>query len=133
MGLLKRQLCTKSNLLWFPCDTTLCIKMEIKSSCSSTVIMESVATSTLVWCRPATKHDIHKLQNSPLVLICPPWSGTRQNAEKSISDPSHPGRNLFQLLPSGRDFSRMSFNHRTAFTLMNRCCCAELQGLPFYI
>ena len=45
-------------------------------------------------------------------------SRARKRAGKVIADPSHPGHNLFQLLPSGRRYRTMytkTTRHRNSF------------------
>ena len=104
-----------------------------------TAVIESVLCSSItVWFGSATKLDRNRLQRTvksaeriigaDLPTIQDLFtSKARKRAGKIIADPSHPGHNLFQLLPSGRRYRTMytkNTRHRNSFfplavTLMN--------------
>src|SRR4029434_6219542 len=85
-----------------------------------TAVIESVlCTSITVWFRSATKPDRNRLQrtvrsagkiigaNLPSIQDLY-TSRVSKRAGKIIADPSHPGHNLFKLLPSGRRYRALS-------------------------
>ena len=104
-----------------------------------TAVIESVlCTSITVWFGSATKLDRNRLQRTvrsaeriigaDLPTIQDLYNiRARKRAGKIIADPSHPGHNLFQLLPSGRRYRSLhtkTTRHRNSFfplavTLMN--------------
>uniref|UniRef100_A0A8C4DKS3 Reverse transcriptase domain-containing protein n=1 Tax=Dicentrarchus labrax TaxID=13489 RepID=A0A8C4DKS3_DICLA len=79
-----------------------------------TAILESILTSSItIWYAAATAKDKGRLQHiirsAEKVIGCnlPSLqdlyaSRTRKRAGKIVADPSHPGHNLFEILPSGR-------------------------------
>ena len=104
-----------------------------------TAVIESVLSNSItVWYGSATKKETHRLQR---IIKSAEWiiglnlpslqdiftTRARKRAGKIIADPSHPGHNMFELLPSGRRYraphTRTS-RHRNSFfpqavTLMN--------------
>ncbi|XP_076866468.1 uncharacterized protein LOC143517634 [Brachyhypopomus gauderio] len=95
-----------------------------------TAVIESIlCTSITVWFGAATKQDRNRLQRTvwtaekvigaslPSIqdLYC---SRTRKRAEKIITDSSHPGHHMFQLLRSGRRYRTLStktVRHKNSF------------------
>ena len=79
-----------------------------------TAIIESILTSSItIWYTAATAKDKSRLQriirSAEKVMGCNLTSlqdlyasRTRRRAGKIVADPSHPGHNLFETLPSGR-------------------------------
>uniref|UniRef100_A0A669CDW9 Reverse transcriptase domain-containing protein n=1 Tax=Oreochromis niloticus TaxID=8128 RepID=A0A669CDW9_ORENI len=95
-----------------------------------TAVIESVLCSSItVWYGAATKQDRCRLQrtvraaeriiDAPLPSIQDLYlSRTRKRAGKIITDPSHPGHRLFELLPSGRQYGSLqtrTTRHRNSF------------------
>lgn len=95
-----------------------------------TAVIESVLCSSItVWYGAATKQDRCRLQRTvraaeriigaPLPSIQDLYlSRTRKRAGKIITDPSHPGHRLFDLLPSGRRYRSLqtrTTRHRNSF------------------
>ena len=95
-----------------------------------TAVIESVLCSSItVWFGSATKLDRNRLQRTvrsaeriigaDLPTIQDLYtSRARKRAGKIIADPSHPGHNLFQLLPSGRRYRSLhtkTTRHRISF------------------
>ncbi len=63
-------------------------------------VIESVLCSPItVWFGSASKSDIRRLQRTDLY-----YSRVKKRAGNIITDPSHPGHDLFALLPSGRHY-----------------------------
>ncbi|KAK3521564.1 hypothetical protein QTP70_013095 [Hemibagrus guttatus] len=89
-----------------------------------TAIIESILTSSItVWFAAATARDKAKLQcvihSAEVVIGCslPSLqelyvSRSRRHAAKVAADPSHPGNELFQSLPSGK---RLKNSHKNSF------------------
>ncbi|XP_060751100.1 uncharacterized protein LOC132862822 [Tachysurus vachellii] len=95
-----------------------------------TAVIESVlCTSITIWFGAATKQDRNRLQrtvktaekiiDAPLPTLQDLYdTRTRNRAGKITTDPSHPGHNLFQLLPSGRCYRTLltkTARHRNRF------------------
>ncbi|KAF7701766.1 hypothetical protein HF521_001049, partial [Silurus meridionalis] len=95
-----------------------------------TAVIESVLCSSItIWFGAATKQDRNRLQKTvktaekiigaPLPTLQDLYhTRTRNRAGKIINDPSHPGHNIFQLLPSGRRYRTLftkTARHRNSF------------------
>ncbi|KAF7711331.1 hypothetical protein HF521_000342, partial [Silurus meridionalis] len=95
-----------------------------------TAVIESVLCSSItIWFGAATKQDRNRLQKTvktaekiigaPLPTLQDLYhTRTRNRAGKIINDPSHPGHNIFQLLPSGRHYRTLftkTARHRNSF------------------
>lgn len=112
---------------------------ELQIHFYTTIIQSVFCTSFTVWFVLATKQDRSRLQrtvrttgkitgaNFPSIQDLY-MSRVRKQAGNITADPSHPGYNLFQLLPSGRRYralyaktsrQRNTFSPHTV-TLMNR-------------
>ncbi|XDV47522.1 hypothetical protein PO909_017127 [Leuciscus waleckii] len=95
----------------------------------SAVIESVLSTSITVWFGSATKSDIGRLQRTVRTaerIIGPPLptlqdlysSRVRKRAGKIITDSTHPGHPLFELLPSGRrhrSLATRTSRHRNSF------------------
>ena len=91
------------------------LPLELLIQFYSAIIQSVLCTSITVWFGSATKQDRYRLQrtvrtaekiigaNLPSIHDLY-TSRVRKRAEKITADPSHPGHNLFQLLPSGRRY-----------------------------
>ena len=115
-----------------------------------TAVIESVLCSSItVWFGSATKLDRNRLQRTvrsaeriigaDLPTIQDLYNiRARKRAGKIIADPSHPGHNLFQLLPSGRRYRSLHTKttwHRNSFfplavTLMNSWQIITVHEMP---
>ena len=95
----------------------------------SAVIESVLSTSITVWFGSATKSDIRRLQRTvrtaeriigaPLPTLQDLYSSrVRKRAGKIITDSTHPGHPLFELLPSGRrhrSLATRTSRHRNSF------------------
>ncbi|XDV26594.1 hypothetical protein PO909_030250 [Leuciscus waleckii] len=95
----------------------------------SAVIESVLSTSITVWFGSATKSDIGRLQRTvrtaeriigaPLPTLQDLYSSrVRKRAGKIITDSTHPGHPLFELLPSGRrhrSLATRTSRHRNSF------------------
>ncbi|KAJ8375448.1 hypothetical protein SKAU_G00060280 [Synaphobranchus kaupii] len=132
------------DLKWMPNIVTLIKKAQqrlyfLRQLRNNPAIIQSVlCTSITVWFGSATKQDRNRLQrtvrtaekiigaNLPSIQDLY-ISRVRKRAGNITADPSHPGHNLFQLLPSGRRYRALyakTTRHKNSFfpqavTLMN--------------
>ncbi len=115
-------------------------------------IIESVLCSSItVWFGSASKSDIRRLQwtvrtAERIIGVHLPslqdlyYSRVKKRAGNIITDPSHPGHNLFALLPSGRRYRSLctrTSRHKNIFSMMilvsvkvqckRECCLLVLQ------
>ncbi len=94
----------------------------------SAVIQSVLCSSITVWFGSASKADIRRLQwtvrqqkGSIIGVLLPRLqdlykSLVKKRACNIITDPSHPGHNLFALLPSGR-----CYRSNNSFSIFNYC------------
>ncbi len=94
-----------------------------------TVIRPSTASSITVWFGSASKSDIRRLQRTVrtaerIIGVHLPslqdlyYSRVKKRAGNIITDPSHPGHDLFALLPSGRRYRSLctrTSRHKNSF------------------
>ncbi|KAL0150388.1 hypothetical protein M9458_054205 [Cirrhinus mrigala] len=92
----------------------------------SAVIESVLCSSITVWFGAASKSDIRRLQRTVrtaerITGVHLPnlqdlyISRVKKRAGNIIQDPSHPGHNLFALLPSGRSLSTKTSRHKNNF------------------
>ncbi|KAI5622661.1 gastrula zinc finger protein XlCGF28.1-like [Silurus asotus] len=94
-----------------------------------TPCLSVLCSSITIWFGAATKQERNRLQKTvktaekiigaPLPTLQDLYhTRTRNRAGKIINDPSHPGHNIFQLLPSGRRYRTLftkTARHRNSF------------------
>ncbi|XP_061131044.1 uncharacterized protein LOC133151771 isoform X1 [Syngnathus typhle] len=102
---------------------------ELLKTFYTAIIQSVLCTSITVWFGSASKQDKHRLQRTirtagKIIGINIPsiqdfyLSRTRKRARNISTDPSHPGCNLFELLPSGRRYRARyakTSRHRDSF------------------
>ncbi len=95
----------------------------------SAVIESVLCSSITVWFGSASKSDIRRLQRTVrtaerIIGVHLPslqdlyYSRVKKRAGNIITDPSHPGHNLFALLPSGRRYRSLctrTSRHKNSF------------------
>ncbi len=95
----------------------------------SAVIESVLCSSITVWFGSASKSDIRRLQRTVrtaerIIGVHLPclqdlyYSRVKKRAGNIITDPSHPGHNLFALLPSGRRYRSLctrTSRHKSSF------------------
>ena len=105
------------------------LPQELLKQFYSAVIESVLSTSITVWFGSATKSDIRRLQRTvrtaeriigaPLPTLQDLYSSrVRKRAGKIITDSTHPGHPLFELLPSGRrhrSLATRTSRHRNSF------------------